>query len=97
MKKLTVALPRIADDQQLEELKADDELFLLEEAETLRIEHGLDPSRRYCRPWTRDFVEDLAAPTMTASTNNPVELRRPNCEGSEKADSSQPQCCTCGR
>jgi hypothetical protein len=56
-----LALPRIADDEQLEELKANHELVPLEESETLRIEHGLDPSRRYCRPWTRDFVEDLAA------------------------------------
>lgn len=55
-----LALPRIVDDEQLEELKASHELVPLEESETVRIEHGLDPSRRYCRPWTRDFVEDLS-------------------------------------
>jgi hypothetical protein len=55
-----LALPRIEDDAQLEELKSSHELVPLEESETLRIEHGLDPSRRYCRPWTRDFVEDLS-------------------------------------
>jgi len=55
-----LALPRIADDDQLEELKASRELVPIEESETLRIERGLDPSRRYCRPWTRDFVEDLS-------------------------------------
>lgn len=55
-----LALPRIADDDQLEELKAAHELVPLEESQTLRIEHGLDPSRRYCRPWTRDFVQDLS-------------------------------------
>jgi len=54
------ALPRIEDDAQLEELKASHELVPIEESETLRIEHGLDPSRRYCRPWTRDFVQDLS-------------------------------------
>jgi hypothetical protein len=27
---------------------------------TLRIDPRLDPDRRYCRPWTREFVEDLA-------------------------------------
>jgi hypothetical protein len=53
-------LPRIVDEEQLEELKATHELVPIEESETLRIEHGLDPSRRYCRPWARDFVEDLA-------------------------------------
>ncbi len=55
-----LALPRIEDDAQLEELKASHELVPIEESETLRIEHGLDPSRRYCRPWTRDFVKDLS-------------------------------------
>jgi hypothetical protein len=28
--------------------------------ETLRFDPRLDPSRRYCRPWTRDFVQDLS-------------------------------------
>jgi len=55
-----LALPRIVDDTQLEELKASHELVPIEASETLRIERALDPSRRYCRPWTRDFVEDLA-------------------------------------
>jgi hypothetical protein len=27
---------------------------------TLRIDPRLDPNRRFCRPWTRDFVEDLS-------------------------------------
>ena len=26
----------------------------------MRIEPSLDPSRRYCRPWTRDFVQDIS-------------------------------------
>src|SRR5262249_45587400 len=29
-------------------------------SESLKIEPSLDPTRRYCRPWTRDFVEDLS-------------------------------------
>jgi Family of unknown function (DUF5715) len=53
-------LPRIVDDAQLEELKASGELVPIEASESLRIEPSLDPSRRYSRPWTRDFVEDLA-------------------------------------
>lgn len=55
-----IDLPRIQDDAQLEELKASHALVPIEESETLRIEPSLDPSRRYCRPWTRDFVEDLS-------------------------------------
>ena len=53
-------LPRIQDDAELEELKASHALVPIEESETLRIQHALDPSRRYCRPWTRDFVQDLS-------------------------------------
>ena len=55
-----LALPRIVDDEQLEELKASHELVPIEESESLRIQSALEPSRRYCRPWTRDFVEDLS-------------------------------------
>jgi len=55
-----LALPRILDDAQLEDLKASHALVPIEESQTLRIARGLDPSRRYCRPWTRDFVQDLA-------------------------------------
>ena len=53
-------LPRIQDDDQLEQLKAAHELVPIEEGETLRFDRRLDPSRRYCRPWTRDFVADLS-------------------------------------
>jgi Family of unknown function (DUF5715) len=53
-------LPRIQDDAELEQLKASNALVPIRESEALRIEHRLDPSRRYCRPWTRDFVEDLS-------------------------------------
>ncbi|MGD0790201.1 MAG: DUF5715 family protein [Terriglobales bacterium] len=53
-------LPRIQDDAELEALKASGALVPIEESDTLKIEHSLDPSRRYCRPWTRDFVQDLS-------------------------------------
>ena len=55
-----IELPRIQDDAQLEELKASHSLVPIEASESLRIEPSLDPSRRFCRPWTRDFVDDLA-------------------------------------
>jgi hypothetical protein len=53
-------LPRIQDDDELEALKASNALVPLRESTTVKIEHSLDPARRYCRPWTRDFVEDLS-------------------------------------
>ena len=53
-------LPRIQDETELEALKADGSLLPIRTSEALRIEPSLDPSRRYCRPWTRDFVEDLS-------------------------------------
>jgi Family of unknown function (DUF5715) len=53
-------LPRIQNDTELEALKADGSLVPIIPSESLRIEPSLDPSRRYCRPWTRDFVEDLS-------------------------------------
>jgi Family of unknown function (DUF5715) len=53
-------LPRIQDDTELEALKADGLLVAIIPSESLRIEPSLDPSRRYCRPWTLDFVNDLS-------------------------------------
>jgi hypothetical protein len=53
-------LPRIQDDDELEALKASGALQPIVANETLRFDPRLDPSRRYCRPWTRDFVQDLA-------------------------------------
>jgi hypothetical protein len=54
-------LPRIQDDQELEELISTEELVPIVPSETLRIDPRLDSDRRYCRPWTRDFLEDLSA------------------------------------
>jgi hypothetical protein len=53
-------LPRIQNDTELEALKGDGSLLEIRAGETLRFDPRLDPSRRYCRPWTRDFVEDLS-------------------------------------
>ncbi len=35
-------------------------------SQTLRIDPRLDPDRRYCRPWTRDFCQDLSAGLLQA-------------------------------
>jgi hypothetical protein len=53
-------LPRIQDDDELEALKASGALQPIVAGETLRFDPRLDPSRRFCRPWTRDFVQDLS-------------------------------------
>jgi hypothetical protein len=53
-------LPRIQDDDELETLKASQALVPIVASEHLRFDPRLDPDRRYCRPWTRDFVQDLA-------------------------------------
>jgi len=53
-------LPRIQDDDELEALKASGALVPIEASESLKIERSLDPSRRFCRPWTRDFLADLS-------------------------------------
>jgi hypothetical protein len=53
-------LPRIQDDDELERLKASEALVPIVEGPALRFDPRLDPSRRYCRPWTRDFVTDLS-------------------------------------
>jgi hypothetical protein len=54
-----IDLPRIQDDDELEALKASNALVPIRESVSVKIERRLDPARRYCRPWTRDFVEDL--------------------------------------
>jgi len=53
-------LPRIQDDDELEALKLSGDLVPIVASDSLKIEPSLDPSRRYCRPWTRDFVQDLS-------------------------------------
>jgi len=54
-------LPRIQDDAELEQLKSTQELVEIIPSQTLRIDPRLDPDRRYCRPWTREFLDDLSA------------------------------------
>jgi hypothetical protein len=53
-------LPRIQDDDELDALKATQALVPIRVGPSLRVDPRLDASRRYCRPWTRDFVEDLS-------------------------------------
>ena len=53
-------LPRIQDQDELEQLKLSGALLPINESEALHFDPRLVPERRYCRPWTRDFVEDIS-------------------------------------
>ena len=53
-------LPRIQDDDELDALKTKGDLVEIVANEQLRFDPRLDPDRRYCRPWTRQFLEDLS-------------------------------------
>lgn len=53
-------LPRIADDSQLEELERTQELVPIRETSALRISPVILPNKRYCRPWTNQFLVDLS-------------------------------------
>jgi uncharacterized protein YcbK (DUF882 family) len=52
-------LPRIQDDDELDALKSKGDLVEIASSEHLRFDPRLDPDRRYCRPWTLDFLNDL--------------------------------------
>src|SRR6266704_2770759 len=53
-------LPRIRDDKQLQKLIGNGELVAIVPNESLRIQPALDPERRFCRPWTLNFVQDIS-------------------------------------
>ena len=53
-------LPRIQNQAELDQLIARQELVPIVASQTLRFDPRLDPDRRYCRPWTRDFLDDLS-------------------------------------
>jgi hypothetical protein len=52
-------LPRIQNDAELDERIANNELVPISEQPGLHIAGNLKPNRRYSKPWTRDFAEDL--------------------------------------
>lgn len=52
-------LMRIEDDQQLQQLEDRGVLVPLVENETVTVNPSLKENRRYARPWTAQFVDDL--------------------------------------
>jgi len=53
-------LVRIQNDDQLLDLIEADELVRLPETRELAVAQNLPIERRYCRPWTKSFAEDMA-------------------------------------
>ncbi len=53
-------LGRIQNDEQIREMLAERSLVALPVGATLRVDPRLPVNRRYCRPWTADFLTNLA-------------------------------------
>ena len=53
-------LERIQDDDQLQLLTENKELVDLPEGDSVHIAANLPVERRYCRPWTRTFLDDMS-------------------------------------
>lgn len=53
-------LPRINDDAELIKYETSQELVPVSESDALKIAPDLPDNRRYCRSWTRDFLEDFS-------------------------------------
>ncbi|MGA3056123.1 MAG: DUF5715 family protein [Candidatus Korobacteraceae bacterium] len=53
-------LPRIADEGELIRYEVEQVLVPVNETEALKLAADLPESRRYCRPWTRDFLQDFS-------------------------------------
>ncbi len=53
-------LPRISDEYELLRYEASQDLVPVSETDALKIAPDLQESHRYCRPWTRDFLQDFS-------------------------------------
>jgi Family of unknown function (DUF5715) len=53
-------LPRITDDYELVRYELSQDLVPVSETDALKIAADLPDNRRYCRPWTRDFLQDFS-------------------------------------
>lgn len=76
-------LPRIEDEAQLDDLILRQELVPLPASESLTVAGNLPENRRYCRPWTADFLRDMGqayyqqfhAPLQVTSAVRTVEVQ----------------------
>lgn len=53
-------LPRINDQAQLEELVRNQELVPIHDSAALRVSPAIQADKRYCRPWTNYFLQDMS-------------------------------------
>ncbi len=53
-------LPRINDDYELMRYELSQDLVPVSETDALKLAADLPDNRRYCRPWTRDFLQDFS-------------------------------------
>jgi hypothetical protein len=66
-------LTRINDDQELEELELRGDLVSLHDSRSMQIASNLDMNRRFCRPWTRAFLEDVSQ-AFYAQFHQPIQV-----------------------
>jgi len=53
-------LPRMNNEFELVQSEIANDLVPVSETDALKIAENLTDTRRYCRPWTRDFLQDLS-------------------------------------
>jgi len=66
-------LPRIEDDSQLQQLEERGVLVPITETQYLVVSPSLKENRRYARPWTAQFVDDLSR-EFYAKFRKPIEV-----------------------
>ena len=66
-------LPRIQNDDELQEMILRQELLELTDTDGIALAPNLDVTRRYARPWTRDFVNDLGD-AFYAEFGRPIQI-----------------------
>jgi hypothetical protein len=66
-------LPRMANDVELLNYELSLDLVPVNESEALKIAQDLPDNRRYCRVWTRDFLEDFSQ-AFYAEFGTPIQV-----------------------
>src|SRR5271169_5206933 len=53
-------IPRMTNEYELIRSEMSNDLVPVSETESLKIAEDLSDTHRYCRPWTRDFLQDIS-------------------------------------
>lgn len=53
-------IPRMTNEYELLRSEMSNDLVPVSETDSLKIAENLSDTRRYCRPWTRDFLQDVS-------------------------------------